>query len=102
QGHWVAELWAAETGLSLEDAIARTLPRLRGAYSLMVMDEHTVFGARDPHGFRPLCIGRLPGGGWVIASETAALDIVGASFVREVEPGELVGRDRAGLGWRGL
>jgi amidophosphoribosyltransferase len=93
----VAELLAAETGLSLEDAIARTLPRLQGAYSLMVMDEHTVFGARDPHGFRPLCIGRLPGGGWVIASETAALDIVGASFVREVEPGELVALDRDGL-----
>jgi amidophosphoribosyltransferase len=63
----------------------------------MVMDEHTVFGARDPHGFRPLCIGQLPGGGWVIASETAALDIVGAWFVREVEPGELVALDRAGL-----
>jgi amidophosphoribosyltransferase len=93
----VAELLAAETGLSLEEAIARTLPRLQGAYSLMVMDEHTVFGARDPHGFRPLCIGQLPGGGWVVASETAALDIVGASFVREVEPGELVALDSDGL-----
>jgi amidophosphoribosyltransferase len=92
----VAELLAAETGRSLEDAIARTLPRLKGAYSLVVMDEHTVYGARDPHGFRPLCIGQLPGGGWVIASETAALDIVGASFVREVEPGELVTLDADG------
>jgi amidophosphoribosyltransferase len=98
----IAELLAAETGRSLEDAIARTLPRLQGAYSLMVMDEHTVFGARDPHGFRPLCIGRLPGGGWVIASETAALDIVGAAFVREVEPGELVALDRDGLHCRRL
>jgi amidophosphoribosyltransferase len=93
----VAELLAAEADLSLEEAIARTLPRLAGAYSLVVMDEHTVYGARDPHGFRPLCIGQLPGGGWVIASETAALDIVGASFVREVEPGELVALDRDGL-----
>jgi len=92
----VAELLAAEADLSLEEAIARTLPRLRGAYSLLVMDERTVYGARDPHGVRPLCIGRLPGG-WVIASETAALDIVGASFEREVEPGELVAIDERGL-----
>jgi amidophosphoribosyltransferase len=98
----VAELLAAETGRSLEEAIARTLPRLKGAYSLVVMDEHTVYGARDPHGFRPLCIGQLPGGGWVIASETAALDIVGASFVREVEPGELVALDANGLRSRGF
>jgi amidophosphoribosyltransferase len=92
----VAELLAAAPDARLEDAIARTLPRLRGAYSLLVMDERTVYGARDPHGVRPLCIGRLPGG-WVIASETAALDIVGASFVREVEPGELVAIDEGGL-----
>src|ERR671930_686056 len=92
----VAELLAAEAHLSLEEAIARTLPRLRGAYSLLVMDERTVYGARDPYGVRPLCIGRLPGG-WVIASETAALDIVGASFVREVEPGEVVVVDERGL-----
>src|SRR5262245_25103265 len=72
----VAELLARESDLSLEGAILRTMPRLEGAYSLVLMDERTVYGVRDPQGFRPLVIGKLPGG-WVIASETAALDIVG-------------------------
>ncbi len=92
----VAELLARESDLSLEAAILRTMPRLEGAYSLVLMDEHTVYGVRDPHGFRPLVIGKLPGG-WVIASETAALDIVGAAFVREVDPGEVVAIDERGL-----
>jgi amidophosphoribosyltransferase len=63
------------------------------------MDENTLYAARDPQGFRPLVVGRLGGGagGWVVASETAALDIVGASFVREVEPGELITLDERGL-----
>lgn len=66
-----------------------TLPSLRGAFSLVVMDQKTLVGVRDPHGFRPLCLGRLETG-WVLASETAALDIVGATFERELEPGEMV------------
>ena len=71
---------------------------MRGAYSLAFMDENTLYAARDPQGFRPLVIGRLGrAGGWVVASETAALDIVGASFVREVEPGELITLDERGL-----
>jgi amidophosphoribosyltransferase len=80
----------------LETAALRVLPTLRGAFSLVLMDERTVYGARDPHGLRPLAIGRL-GSGWVLASETAALDIVGAAYVREVEPGELVSVDDRGL-----
>ncbi|HEV8651411.1 MAG TPA: amidophosphoribosyltransferase [Actinomycetes bacterium] len=92
----IAELLAREADLPLEEAIMRTMRRLQGAYSLVVMDERTVWGVRDPHGVRPLCVGRLPGG-WVIASETAALDIVGASYVREVEPGEIVAVDELGL-----
>jgi amidophosphoribosyltransferase len=92
----VAELLSRDSDQSLEDAIVRTMPRLEGAYSLVLMDERTVYGVRDPRGFRPLVIGKLPGG-WVIASETAALDIVGASFVREVEPGEVVAIDERGL-----
>ena len=92
----MAELLAREADLSLEEAIVRTMLRLEGAYSLVIMDERTLFGVRDPHGVRPLCIGRLPGG-WVIASETAALDIVGAAFVREVDPGEVVAVDERGL-----
>jgi amidophosphoribosyltransferase len=61
------------------------------------MDQGHVIGVRDPHGFRPLSIGRLAAGGWVFASETAALDLVGATFVREVEPGEMVVVDASGL-----
>jgi amidophosphoribosyltransferase len=92
----VAELLARDPGLELEEAILGTMPRLEGAYSLVLMDQRTVYGVRDPHGFRPLVLGKLPAG-WVIASETAALDIVGASFVREVEPGEMVAVDEHGL-----
>ena len=72
------------------------LPDLRGAFSLVFTDETTLYAARDPHGVRPLVLGRLDRG-WVVASETAALDIVGASFVREVEPGELLAIDAEGL-----
>ncbi|HEX9041757.1 MAG TPA: amidophosphoribosyltransferase [Trebonia sp.] len=85
---------AADGGV--EEASARILPLVRGAYSLVFMDENTLYAARDPQGFRPLVIGRLAGG-WVVASETAALDIVGASFVREVEPGELISLDERGM-----
>jgi amidophosphoribosyltransferase len=80
----------------VEEAAARILPLVRGAYSLVFTDENTLYAARDPQGFRPLVIGKLAGG-WVAASETAALDIVGASFVREVEPGELITLDERGL-----
>ncbi|HZA81773.1 MAG TPA: amidophosphoribosyltransferase, partial [Actinomycetes bacterium] len=92
----IAELLARDADLSLEEAIARTMPRLQGAFSLVVMDERTLYGVRDRHGVRPLCIGRLPGG-WVVASETAALDIIGATLVREVDPGEVVAVDSHGL-----
>jgi amidophosphoribosyltransferase len=92
----MAELLAREADLSLEEAIVRIMPRLEGAFSLVIMDERTLYGVRDRHGVRPLCIGKLPGG-WVIASETAALDIVGATLVREVEPGEVVAIDSHGL-----
>jgi amidophosphoribosyltransferase len=76
----------------LVDALLDVLKHVSGAYSLVVMDERRVIGVRDPHGFRPLVLGRLPGEpeGWVLASETAALDVLGADVVREVEPGEMV------------
>jgi amidophosphoribosyltransferase len=80
----------------VEEAALRLLPRVRGAFSLVFADEQTLYAARDPHGVRPLVLGRLERG-WVVASETAALDIVGASFVREVEPGELLAIDSDGL-----
>ncbi|MFP5351429.1 MAG: amidophosphoribosyltransferase [Actinomycetota bacterium] len=78
-------------------AILDVLPKLSGAYSFTIMNEDVLFGARDPQGFRPLCIGRLPGGGWVLASETCALDLLGARFIRDVEPGEMVCIDADGL-----
>lgn len=81
---------------TLEATALEVLPKLRGAFSLVFMDEQTLYAARDPHGIRPLVVGRLERG-WVVASETAALDIVGASYVREVEPGELVTIDENGL-----
>ncbi len=72
------------------------LPQLRGAFCFVFMDESTLYAARDPQGVRPLVLGRLDRG-WVVASESAALDIVGASWVREVEPGELIAIDENGL-----
>jgi amidophosphoribosyltransferase len=96
-------LLADEPAADTVDALRRVLPRVRGAYSLVILDERRVIGVRDPHGFRPLVLGRLPlpdsadrglwgddTAGWMLASETAALDITGAEFVRDVEPGEIV------------
>ena len=82
-------LFADPAAASLWDSAMAKLPLVRGAYSLVFLDEETLYAARDPQGFRPLVLGRLDRG-WVVASETAALDIVGAAFVREVEPGELI------------
>jgi len=93
----VAQLLADRLDGDLEETIAQVMPMLQGAFSFVIMDENSVYGVRDPYGVRPLVIGRLPSGGWVFASETCALDIVGASFVRDVEPGEIVGVDERGL-----
>jgi amidophosphoribosyltransferase len=93
----VCELLAATAAdIGVEEAAMRLLPRLRGAFSLAFADEQTLYAARDPHGVRPLVLGRLERG-WVVASETAALDIVGALMVREVEPGELLAIDANGM-----
>lgn len=81
---------------ALPAALREVLPRFEGAFSLVVMDLSRIIGVRDPRGFRPLCLGRLEGG-WVLASETPALDTVGASFVREIEPGEMVVIDGSGV-----
>ena len=92
----VTALLAEHDFASLEEAVLDLLPTLRGAFCLTFMDETNLYAARDPQGVRPLVLGRLERG-WVVASETAALDIVGASFVREVEPGELIIIDEDGL-----
>lgn len=86
----------ASADSSIEQAAMELLPTVHGAFCLTFMDEHTLYAARDPHGVRPLVLGRLERG-WVVASETAALDIVGASFVREIEPGELLAIDADGV-----
>jgi amidophosphoribosyltransferase len=102
-------LLADEPSADTVGALLRVLPRVRGAYSLVVLDERRVIGVRDPYGFRPLVLGRLPApsaaegaaepglwgdddaaAGWILSSETTGLDIVGADYVRDVEPGEIV------------
>ncbi|HEY2985924.1 MAG TPA: amidophosphoribosyltransferase [Jatrophihabitantaceae bacterium] len=92
----ITALLAARPDVSVEQAALEVLPTLRGAFSLVFMDEHTLYAARDAQGVRPLVLGRLDRG-WVVTSETAALDIVGASFVREIEPGEVIAIDEDGL-----
>jgi len=80
----------------LDDAVAAAIAKLEGAFSVVALSEGKLLAFRDPHGFRPLCIGRL-GDDWVVASETCALDLVGAEVEREVQPGELVVVDEHGL-----
>ncbi len=92
----VTTLLAADPDLTMEDAALKLLPSLQGAFSFVFMDEHTLYAARDPHGVRPLVLGRIERG-WVIASEDSALATVGARVVREVEPGELIAIDDNGL-----
>jgi amidophosphoribosyltransferase len=95
----IAELLArhlqAHEGDTLIDALEVVLPSLQGAFSLVLIDHDRLVGVRDPNGFRPLCLGKLAGG-WVLASETPALDVIGAHFVREIEPGELFAVDADG------
>ena len=81
---------------NVEASAMSVLPQLEGAFSLVFMDEHTLYAARDRHGVRPLVLGKLENG-WVVASESAALDIVGAAFVREIEPGEFVAINATGV-----
>lgn len=83
-------------GLSIEEIALDVLPKLAGAFCLVFMTETALYAARDRNGVRPLVLGRLENG-WVVASETAALDIIGATFVREIEPGEFIAIDSAGL-----
>jgi len=82
---------------TLTETALELLPHVEGAFSFVFMDETTLYAARDPHGVRPLVLGEMPSGGWVVASETPALDIVGAELVREVEPGEFLTIDANGV-----
>lgn len=92
----VSALLSVYSGDGLKNAAMQVLPRLDGAFCLVFGNEKTLFAARDPQGIHPLVLGRLEHG-WVVASETAALDIIGATLIREVDPGELIWIDESGL-----
>ena len=85
-----------EKGLSVEEAVLGAMRRLSGAYSVAMVFRDKLVAFRDPHGFRPLCIGEIEGG-YAVSSETCGLDIIGAGFLREIEPGEVVVIDDEGL-----
>ena len=92
----VLHLAAKNMKKGLEQAMVSTMEQVKGAYSMVIMTEDTMVVARDPNGFRPLCLGQL-NGGYVIASETCAFDLVEAEYVRDVEPGEILIIDKNGL-----
>src|ERR1700691_4039622 len=99
----VAELLAleVESGATLSDALHTVLRRARGAFSMVILEANAVHAVRDPYGFRPLCLGQLgtedAPEGWIVASESPALDVVGATFVREINPGEMVSITKDGV-----
>jgi amidophosphoribosyltransferase len=92
----IANLILASPGQNWEQKIEHAMHRLQGAYSLVILTENKLIGVRDPFGVRPLCLGTIDGG-WSIASESCALDHIGAQFVREIEPGEIVVIDSQGV-----
>jgi amidophosphoribosyltransferase len=93
----IGHIIARSAGGSWIERIRRGLQRLEGAYCLVLATPSEVFAVRDPYGIRPLCLGQLPNGSWVAASESCALDTIGATFVREMDPGEIVTIDAEGL-----
>ena len=92
----ILHLMAQPTLDGHENSLIQTVRRIEGAYSLVILTEQELIGIRDPHGFRPLCIGKV-GDAWVLSSETCALDLIHAKFVRDVEPGEIVIINKQGL-----
>jgi amidophosphoribosyltransferase len=96
----ITHLLAKPTHISKPDPLAHVLNHLQGAYSLVFLFADRIEAARDPYGIRPLCIGQTGQGVYVVASETCAFDSIGADFVREIEPGEIVRLDKNGLSSR--
>ena len=92
----ILHLMAQPTLDGQENNLIQTVRRIEGAYSLAILTEQELIGIRDPYGFRPLCIGKV-GDAWVLSSETCALDLIHAKFVRDVEPGEIVIINKKGL-----
>ena len=79
-----------------EPALVQALSQVQGAYSMLLLTQDQIIGARDPNGFRPLCLGKL-NGAYVLASETCALDLVEAQYVRDIEPGEIIFINKSGI-----
>jgi len=93
----IVHLIAISDKPTLIGRIADALRQVEGAYSLLLMDEQSIVAVRDPHGFRPLCLGVFPDGAYVVASEPVAFDLIGAELLRDIEPGEMVVIDAQGL-----
>ena len=93
----IIHLLAKPTHIGKPDPLGHVLNHLQGAYSLLFLFDDRIEAARDPYGIRPLCIGKTPEGAYVVASETCAFDTIGAEFIREVQPGEIVTLDKEGL-----
>jgi amidophosphoribosyltransferase len=91
----IIHLMAPHLKKGLSEALSIALKKVEGAYSLVMLTRDKIVAARDPRGFRPLALGRL-NGGWVVASETCAFDLVGAEYIRDVEPGEILIIDAQG------
>jgi amidophosphoribosyltransferase len=99
----ITQMLAGAPGETWGERIAAFMDKAEGAYSLTILTRNAVYAARDPWGFRPLCLGQLDGSGWVVASETSALATIGADFVRELRPGEIVRLDEDGVAsWQGV
>jgi amidophosphoribosyltransferase len=92
----ILHLYARSRATSVEEAIVESIAQVRGAYSIALLTKNRLIAARDPHGFRPLALGKL-GDAWIVCSETCALDLIGAQYVRDVEPGELLVISDGGL-----
>ncbi len=93
----VVHLLAHNAHEGFEQSLLSTFARLKGAYSILLMTRDQLIAVRDPYGFRPLCLGRLKNGGYIVASETCALDLVEAAYMRDIEPGEILIIDKDGL-----
>jgi amidophosphoribosyltransferase len=93
----IANLIARNYSLGYKDSIIKALEKIEGAYALVITCEDKLVGVRDPHGLRPLCLGQFEDGGYVLASESVALDVVGAKFVRDINKGEIVIIDNNGV-----
>jgi amidophosphoribosyltransferase len=93
----IVHLVAISTQRSVEDRVADALTQVRGAYSLLCLTEKELIAVRDPMGIRPLCLGKMPDGAFVVSSEGTSFDLIGAQYEREIEPGEMIVIDRKGL-----